>query len=135
MNLYLIIVVGVIFLAGIWWSRTYGGFMPEPYRSRPCQGANWLRTFPAQSKSEIRQFLRIFVESFAFRESQKLQISPTDKVYEVYRAIYPKLGGIDLLELESFAANVERRYGVKFGDLWSVDLTFGGLFSECVGTD
>lgn len=115
----------------LWWNRNHGGYMPEPFRTRQCQGASWLRAFPDQSKAEVRAFLRTFGDAFAFRESQKLQVRPDDKIYDIYRALYPKLGGLDALELESLAKSVERRYGVSLRDLWSKELSLGELFAAC----
>jgi hypothetical protein len=125
----------VLLLAvGAFWSKRYGGYMPEPYRNRPCQGVAWKRKFPEASKDEIRIFLREFTEGFAFRESQKLQVGPEDEILAVYRTLYPKLGGMDALEMETFANYIQRRYQIKFADIWSEKLTFGQLFSYCQST-
>lgn len=58
-----VIVVACLFFAVVTvWHRRYGGYLPEPYRSRPCQGFAWRRAFPASSKDEIKDFLRLFGE-------------------------------------------------------------------------
>ena len=125
------VALALLLAIGALWSKRYGGYMPEPYRSRPCQGAAWKRRFPDASKVEIRVFLREFTEGFAFRESQKLQVGPEDEILTVYRTLYPKLGGMDALEMETFAKHVERRYQVRFSEIWSETLTFGQLFGSC----
>jgi propanediol dehydratase small subunit len=113
------------------WAQRYGGYMPEPYRSRPCQGSAWKRTFPNSSSDEIRRFLHLFAQAFGYRKAQMLQVGPNDKVVDVYRAQHPQTGGVDGLELETLAATSEKRYSINFGSIWSEALTFGALFAAC----
>ena len=127
-----VIVVACLFFAVVTvWHRRYGGYLPEPYRSRPCQGFAWRRAFPDSSKDEIKDFLRLFGGAFAYREAQKLQVAPEDNVLAVYRAEYPRVGGIDGCELEMFAASVEKAYKIDFVEIWSEAATFGTLFAAC----
>jgi propanediol dehydratase small subunit len=44
---------------------------------------------PAGFKGEIRNFLYLFVDAFAFPRTRALQFAPTDQVLSVYRALYP----------------------------------------------
>ena len=113
------------------WHKRFGGYMPEPYRSRPCQGFMWKRFFPLSSDDEIRTFLHQFADAFGYRNEQKLQVQPEDRIFEVYRSEYPRTGGIDGLELETFALDIEKKYGINFTALWSETLTFGGLYAVC----
>jgi propanediol dehydratase small subunit len=116
---------------GTVWAHFFGGFAPEPYRTRACQGRAWKRAFPDASKEQVREFLETFAESFAFRSSQRLQFAPEDCIMAVYRAIYPRSGGADGLELETLALKAERSYGLRLADVWSDRLTFGELFAKC----
>lgn len=109
-----------------------GGFAPEPFRSRRCQGTAWKQSFPEAAKQDIREFLDMFAVSFSFRRSQRLQFAPDDRIMAVYGAIYPGTGWIDGLELETLAMRTERRYGVRLAELWSEGLTFGALFAACM---
>ena len=119
----------VLFVAGaVIWSAIFGGHVPQPYRNRPCQGRPWLRRFPDSSKSEIREFLVLFVESFGFRHREKLQFSPDDELLKIYRAIYPKDTGMDGCEFESLSQLFEKRYRVSLKGAWRDDLTLGQLF-------
>lgn len=113
------------------WNKRYGGYMPEPYRSRPCQGFAWKRVFPSSSDEEIRGFLRLFVGAFAYRDMQMLQVGPEDKIIDVYRAQNPQTGGVDGLELETLAAMTEKKYKIDFSVIWAESLTFGALFLAC----
>src|SRR5947207_949478 len=72
------------------------------FRSRACTGRMWKQRFPQASKTEIREFLDLFVDSFAFSPSRRLCFSPDDRVMDVYRAMYPypKLMA-DSMELET----------------------------------
>jgi propanediol dehydratase small subunit len=110
----------------------YGGYVAEPYRKRPCQGRAWKTTFPEKSKHEIREFLRLFTNAFSFRQSQKLQINPTDNILALYKSIYPtNRFGIDNLELEVFARDLEKKYKIDFNAIWSEELTIGRLYEYC----
>jgi propanediol dehydratase small subunit len=129
----LILFVAGIVLAVLWHKRS-GGYMPEPYRSRPCQGFAWRRVFPSSSDDEIRGFLRLFAQAFAYRDAQMLQVGPEDRVIDLYRAEHPQTGGIDGLELETLAAKTEKKYKIDFNAIWGESLTFGALFAACQGT-
>ena len=117
------------------WIFRFSGYAPKPYRSRLCQGRAWKTTFPEKSKHEIREFLLIFTDAFAFRQSQKLQINPSDSVLDLYKTFYPtNYFGIDNLELETFEIELERKYKINFRAIWSEKLTFGHLYEYCSGT-
>jgi propanediol dehydratase small subunit len=113
------------------WISRFGGYAPDPYRSRPCQSRAWKTTFPDKSKHEIREFLLIFAEAFAFRQNQKLQINPSDNILDLYKAIYRTNFGVDMLELETFEIELERKYKINFRVIWSEELTFGHLYECC----
>lgn len=117
------------------WQKRIGGYMPEVYRNRPCQGFAWKRVFPSSPHDEIRTFLRLFAQAFAYRDAQMLQVSPADRVIDVYRAEHPQTGGIDGLEMETLAANIEKTYKIDFNAVWSEALTFGALFAACLAAD
>lgn len=106
-----------------------GALPPAPYGRRSCQGAAWRRAFPNASKQDLRAFLGVFVDAFAFRSSSRLKFSPNDSLLEIYRVIYPNRWTPDALELETLAQQVERRYNVRFADVWHGRLTLGELFA------
>lgn len=123
---------GILIATFFFWIFRFRGYAPEPYSSRPCQGRAWKTTFPEKSKHEIRVFLLIFTNAFAFRQNQKLQINPCDGILELYQTIYPTNHfGIDNLELEAFARDLEKKYKIDFSAIWSEDLTFGRLYESC----
>ena len=117
------------------WRFYFGGYTPEPYRSRPCQGRAWKQAFPEKSKHEIRDFLHLIANAFVFRKSQKLQINPSDGILALYETIYPPntLKG-DNMELEAFAFDLEKKYKINLQAIWSDELTFGGLYEYCNGS-
>lgn len=127
---YLIIFTLICGLA--FWIFRFNGYAPERYRSRPCQGRAWKTAFPEKSKHEIRVFLLIFSNAFTFRQCQKLQINPSDCILELYKTIYPiNRFGIDNLELEDFATDLEKKYRIDFNAVWNEELTFGRLYEYC----
>ena len=116
------------------WRYYFGGYTPEPYRSRPCQGRAWKQAFPEKSKHEIRDYLHTVIDSFVFRKSQILQINPNDGILALYKTIYPPSQlGIDNLELEAFALDLEKKYKINLQAVWSETLTFGQLYACCNG--
>jgi len=115
-------------LAALLWSVLFGGRLPQPFHSRGCQGKAWRREFPSASKHEIRAFLSLFAGAFAFRESEQLKLNPNDPILAVYCAVYHR-GQADMLELETLAVGVERKYGIDFDLIGGERLTLGELFA------
>ena len=91
----------------------------------------WKKMFPDASAKEIRDFLDEFSDGFIFMRRYSLKFAPNDQVMEIYRAMYPpeELFSADALELETFAANLEQKYGIKFIEIWNENLTLGELFT------
>jgi propanediol dehydratase small subunit len=125
----LLLVVGasavVIVAVSVLYPRTIG-----EYWKRSCMGTAWKRTFPRASKDEIRQFLNVFVDAFAFPRHRGLKFGPADRVLAVYRSLYPVQGWPDALELETLALRLDRQYAVDLRKLWRDDLTLGEIFSQ-----
>lgn len=100
------------------------------YWSRPCQGAQWRRRFPATTRADIRAFLTLFVRAFAFKQERRLQFSPDDQVLAIYRTLYPPTGGwADNMELETLVGEIEQSYHRDLVPLWREDITLGELFA------
>lgn len=108
-----------------------GARLPIPYRTRLCQGFAWHRAFPEDSTEQIREFLALVVSAYAFRNADKLRLSPDDQVMEIYRALYPSKWMPDTLELESLASDIRSRYQVDVEKIWKAELTLGELFIAC----
>ncbi len=97
---------------------------------RHCMGIRWRRRFPDASKSELREFLTIFVDAFCFEHTRRTCFSPDDRVMEVYRAEYPPGSLADDMELERFGLDLEERYGIDFTAVWREDITLGELYEH-----
>jgi len=67
-----------------------------------CQGRAWKTEFPDESATEIRRFLKMFVQAFALPSSEYLQFNPNDRVLDVYR---PLLNGCRADSLELYTAS------------------------------
>jgi propanediol dehydratase small subunit len=122
----LILAIAAIFA----WGHVYGGRLPKTYRARACQGSGWRQAFPSATKQELREFLSLFVSAFAFDDREKLKLSPTDEVLQIYRAQYPSRLQPDAMELEKLALDLEHKHSFKLETLWKDDLTLGELFSH-----
>lgn len=105
-----------------------GSKLPGRFRERKCQGAAWRRAFPEASKNSIRDFLSMFVDAFAFKQSERLKLSPEYRILDIYRTIYPKRWMPDALEVETLAHDLERRFGFHLATVWSDQITMGQVF-------
>lgn len=98
------------------------------YWDRRCTGKLWRVRFPEASKDEIRRFLQMFVDAFAFRESQRLKFSPEDEIMGIYRALYPERDWPDALELETLTKMLREEYDIDLVKSWTDGMTLGSLF-------
>ena len=99
--------------------------------SRSCTGRLWKRRFPNSSKTEIREFLDLFIHAFGFSRSRRLCFAPDDHVMEIYRTLYPFPKVIaDSMELEGFILKARERYGVDLLSRWREDITLGELYEH-----
>jgi propanediol dehydratase small subunit len=124
------IIVVLILAASVVWAAFFGGQLPQPFHGRTCQGKGWRQTFPSAPKQELREFLSVFVEAFAFSSKEKLKFSPDDQILQVYRALYPSKWLPDALEVETLAKDVEAKYGFTLESIWHENLTLGELFAK-----
>ena len=126
-NLLLIAAIIVVFIV---WVKLFGGRLPKPYAQRKCEGKGWRRAFPDASKDQIREYLQTFVDAFAFDESEKLKLSPNDRILDIYKSLYPKEWMADSLEVETFTDDLESKYGFDLPSAWHKEITLGDIFSR-----
>jgi propanediol dehydratase small subunit len=55
----------------------------QQFWDRRCMGIRWRRRFPDAPKTELREFLTIFVEAFCFDRKRHTCFSPDDRVMDV----------------------------------------------------
>lgn len=87
------VVPGILFVVAV----IYAGILCEihrtralrPYRECGCMSIRWRRRFPGDPKSEIRGFLRLFLEAFALRKRWLSRFSPDDRVMEGLSGVIP----------------------------------------------
>ena len=123
-----VVIVSVLIVFFLW--GCYGSDVPKKYRRRYCTGREWKNRFPETPKTEIRRFLSIFTQAFAFSAQASLQFAPDDKILAIYRALYPTQWMADALEIETLAGDIEREYCVDFMAIWHEELTLGELFAK-----
>jgi len=92
-------------------------------------GRKWKQAFPGSPKSEIREFLLTFSEAFCFQPKHKLKFEPEDKIYDIYRAVYPSKSAPDAMEVEFFSLLLEQEYGFNLAGAWSENLSLGEVYS------
>lgn len=122
------VIILSLIAASVLCSVLFGGRLPKPYNIRTCQGKGWRKAFPSSSKQDIREFLSIFVDAFAFSQKERLKLNPEDQILQIYRAIYPSMWTPDALELETFAKGIEAKYGFSLESVWHEKVTLGELF-------
>ncbi len=102
----------------------------QKFLDRPCAGIRWHRRFPTVPQNEIREFLSIFTEAFAFDEKHRGKFAPDDQLLAIYRAQYvPQLSLDDFMEFESLTEALSTHYGIDLQSVWSEDLSLGDLFA------
>jgi len=103
----------------------------QRYWQRACTSFRWHRRFPKAPISEIREFLDLFVDAFAFGRKRRCSFSPDDRIMEIYRTVYPTNDhGADSMELEYLCEKVETRYGVDLAASWREDITLGEIYEQ-----
>jgi propanediol dehydratase small subunit len=102
----------------------------RPYWERACTGIRWRRRFPNSPKGEIREFLDLFIDAFAFSRRRRCCFLPEDRVMDVYHAIYPPGSAVDGMELESLCRTLQKRYAVDFAASWREDITLGEIYEK-----
>jgi propanediol dehydratase small subunit len=94
-------------------------------------GIRWRRRFPTSPKTEIRRFLDLFLDAFGFPARRRSYFSPDDKILDVYHALYPPGDALaDCMDLETFANDIQKHYGVDLAGVWHDDLTLGELYAR-----
>ncbi|QDU44663.1 hypothetical protein Mal52_31490 [Symmachiella dynata] len=97
---------------------------------RPCAGIHWHRRFPTVKHDDIREFLALFTEAFAFDSIHRSKFSPDDQPMALYEARYiPHLSMDDHFEFESLDEVLDSRYGIDLSSVWHQDITLGELFA------
>ena len=100
------------------------------YWQRTCTGVVWRRRFPQASKEQLRLFLSLFAEAFAFSKSRRLCFSPDDRPLEIYKALYPFPRIMaDSMELETFIQGIRDEFRVDLLPIWREDITLGELYA------
>jgi len=117
------------------WAVKFGGRLPKGLRARSCQGAGWRSAFPSASKQQIREFLSLFVSAFAFNESERLKLSPSDRPLQIYRGLYPYRWQPDALEFEALTRDLQNRYALNLAAVWRESLTLGELFAQALNAE
>ncbi len=125
-----LIFIAVLIVVFTIWAILFGGRLPKPYAQRECEGKGWRRAFPDASKTEIREYLQTFVDAFAFDEREKLKLSPNDRILDIYKSLYPKESMADSLEVETFADDLESKYGFDLPSAWHKEITLGDVFGQ-----
>lgn len=126
-------IVAILILLAVAWSALSKGSIHYPFRARTCQGRLWRKAFPAASRKQIREFLSLFTDAFAFRDIDQLKFRPDNQLLGIYRARHPSAWVGNPLELDALAAELRARYGVALSEIWDERMTLGGLFAYIQG--
>jgi len=123
-------IVAILVLLAVAWSALAIGQIPHPLRARPSQVRLWRRAFPSATKRQVGEFLSLFADAFAFRDTETLKFRPDDQLLGVYRALNPAKWIPEAKEVERLAKELRNRYGVALADIWDERITLGALFAH-----
>jgi len=123
------ILIGIIVLAVV--LCMFHDELPKAYRQRSCKGREWERAFPEASKEDIRRFLAVFANAFAFRKCNRLKFCPQDKLMDVYKAVHPSTWLPDRLEHVVLMQGLEDEFKRKVPETFmEEDTTLGVIFEH-----
>lgn len=123
-------IFAILVILAVGWAMLAFGQLPNPLRTRTCQGRQWRRAFPSATKKQIREFLSVFTSAFAFRDADLLKFRPDDQLLGIYRALYPSKWMADAMEFETLARELRTRFGIVLEDIWDERMTLGTLFTH-----
>ena len=127
----LIVVCAVALVAGLAFYPTLTTRLRmRDYWQRSCTGRAWVERFPTARSDDIRRFLHLFVDAFAFPRPRALYFAPTDQIMTIYRTLYPLKDMPDALEVETLARRLKTAYGVDLASIWREDITLGDVFAQ-----
>jgi len=101
------------------------------YWERSCTDPIWLKAFPTARSDDVRKFLLLFANSFGFSRTLARRFAPTDRLLDIYCALYtlenmPK----NALEFDTFAKLLRSTYEVDLPRIWRQDITLGDVFAQ-----
>lgn len=129
-----IAIITITVIAILVWVVIFDETFPIKYRNRKCMGKKWKESFPNTPSKEIRSFLILFTDAFAFSNKNKLKFEPDDKILEIYRELYPHKWMADSLEVETLADDLGKEYSINFNEIWHDELSLGEIFSKIKNT-
>ena len=101
------------------------------YKSRHICYKDWIARYGKTSRAEVQAFLRCFADSFFVPSSIVHKLAPDDPVMAYYHRDYRR-GEPDCLEVETFAAELERVFGYKV-ETSDGTLSLARLFEKATG--
>jgi hypothetical protein len=126
-SIILVLIIAILMILAIYASLKNRQLLNK-YWLRSCTGKEWKQQFPNVSSGDIRNFLEAFTAAFGFARKERLKFNPSDKVMDVYKAIYPSNWIPDELELETFAKELQKNYAVDLYKVTNNNITLGELF-------
>jgi hypothetical protein len=90
----------------------------------------WHERFPDVGREEIVKFLALFAGAFGLPKRSEFNLSPEDRVTDIYRMLHPLRGEPDCLEWESFALELSDDYGFDLTSLPLDAVTLGQIFGQ-----
>ncbi|MFC5459468.1 hypothetical protein [Massilia niabensis] len=126
-------IVAILILLALAWSVLSSGQVANPFRTRTSQRRLWRRAFPRASQRQIREFLAVCAEAFAFRDTEKLKFRPDDQLLGIYKTLHPSKWMSDAAEIRKLASGLRARYGVALEEIWDEHMTLGALFAHVQG--
>ena len=103
--------------------------IPRPFAKRHSQEAIWRERYPGETLATVDTVLKSLCKAFRFNPHRRYQFVWHDRVYDIYRARYPRwkfwqLG--DETEIESLASHLERALRIDISQEYP-DITLGEI--------
>ncbi len=135
------VLMGILTLiaAGILWDswrsgRAFRTPLPQPYRRRLPQEAEWRQRYTDEAMAKADALLSRLCDFFTFNPDDRFRFVPGDRIQDIYRRCYPRwkfwqLG--DSMEIESLGMWLEREFGIDLAHEYP-EITLGDVVDQIV---
>lgn len=124
------VIIGIGVVAAVIIHGIMSDHLPSKYKFRLCQGVYWRRKYPNAPKEKIRDFLKLFNNTYGFNDKGRCRFRPDDKIFDIHYSIYSRISRCDGGELEDFAIALEHRHDLNLENAFHDHATLGEIFER-----
>jgi hypothetical protein len=89
--------------------------LPPPYSQRISDEGIWRATYQSDFDT-VEKTLKVFCSAFLLPFDERFKLTPDDRIYDIYKALYPNKWTPDTLEYEFLIKGMEKEFNFCFND-------------------